>query len=193
MPCISFAIGPEAGSFLRPPKNPCACPIHRTLLIQRIDEILHVGLVLRITKTVLRSCQSSISRLHRREVVPLLWSSGKTSRPLAPNRTTQSDYGTHFGLRRDVVPLLWSYRKTSRPLAPNRTTQSDYGTHFGLRRDVVPLLWSYRKTSRPLAPNRTTQSDYGTHFGLRRDVVPLLWSYRKTSRPLAPNRTIQSD
>ncbi|CAL8328898.1 unnamed protein product [Gadus morhua 'NCC'] len=95
----------------------------------------------------------------RREVVPLLWSSGKTSRALAPNRTTQSDYGTHFGLRRDVVPLLWSYRKTSRPLAPNRTTQPDYGTHFGLRRDVVPLLWSYRKTSRPLAPNRTIQSD----------------------------------
>ncbi|CAL8369433.1 unnamed protein product [Gadus morhua 'NCC'] len=129
----------------------------------------------------------------QREVVPLLWSSGKTSRPLAPNRTTQSDHGTHFGLRRDVVPLLWSYRKTSRPLAPNRTTQPDHGTHFGLRRDVVPLLWSYRKTSRPLAPNRTTQSDHGTHFGLRRDVVPLLWSYRKTSRPLAPNRTIQSD
>ncbi|CAL8402617.1 unnamed protein product [Gadus morhua 'NCC'] len=121
--------------------------------------------------------------------------SGAPGRPdrWHPNRTTQSDYGTHFGLRRDVVPLLWSYRKTSRPLAPNRTTQSDYGTHFGLRRDVVPLLWSYRKTSRPLAPNRTTQSDYGTHFGLRRDVVPLLWSYRKTSRPLAPNRTIQSD
>ncbi|CAL8342280.1 unnamed protein product [Arctogadus glacialis] len=63
---ISFAIGPEAGSFLRLPKNPCACPIHRTLLIQRVDEILHVGLVLRITKTVLRSCQSSISRLHSR-------------------------------------------------------------------------------------------------------------------------------
>ncbi|CAL8390499.1 unnamed protein product [Gadus morhua 'NCC'] len=122
--------------------------------------------------------------------------SGAPGRPpdrWPPNRTTQSDYVTHFGLRRDVVPLLWSYRKTSRPLAPNRTTQPDYGTHFGLRRDVVPLLWSYRKTSRPLAPNRTTQSDYGTHFGLRRDVVPLLWSYRKTSRPLAPNRTIQSD
>ncbi|CAL8380132.1 unnamed protein product [Boreogadus saida] len=84
----------------------------------------------------------------------------KTSRPLAPNRTTQSDYGTHFGLRRDVVPLLWSSRKTSRPLAPNRTTQSDYGTHFGLRRDVVPLLWSSRKTSRPLATNRHIQSDY---------------------------------
>ncbi|CAL8234969.1 unnamed protein product [Boreogadus saida] len=128
-----------------------------------------------------------------REVVPLLWSSRKTSRSLAPNRTTQSDYGTHFGLRSDVVPLLWSSRKTSRPLAPIGTTQSDYGTHFGLRRDVVPLLWSSRKTSRPLATNRHTQSDYGTHFGLRRDVVPLIWSSRKTSRPLANNRTIQSD
>ncbi|CAL8315445.1 unnamed protein product [Arctogadus glacialis] len=52
---ISFATGPEAGSFLRPTQNPCACPIHRTLLIQRVDEILYVGLVLRITKTVLRS------------------------------------------------------------------------------------------------------------------------------------------
>ena len=60
---------------------------------------------------------------------------------MAPNRTTQSDYGTHFGLRRDVVPLLWSFRKTSRPLATNRHTQSDYGTHFGLRRDVVPAVF----------------------------------------------------
>ncbi|CAL8302075.1 unnamed protein product [Gadus morhua 'NCC'] len=61
----------------------------------------------------------------RRDVVPLLWSSRKTSRPLATNRHTQSDYGTHFGLRRDVVPLIWSSRKTSRPLANNRTIQSD--------------------------------------------------------------------
>ncbi|CAL8390198.1 unnamed protein product [Boreogadus saida] len=118
---------------------------------------------------------------------------GWTSRPLATNRHTQSDYGTHFGLRRDVVPLLWSSRKTSRPLATNRHIQSDYGTHFGLRRDVVPLLWRSRKTSRPLATNRHIQSDYGTHFGLRRDVVPVLWSSRKTSRPLATNRHIQSD
>ncbi|CAL8390429.1 unnamed protein product [Boreogadus saida] len=84
----------------------------------------------------------------------------KTSRPLAPNRTTQSDYGTHFGLRRDVFTLPWSFRKTSRPLATNHHTQSDYGTHFGLRRDVVPLLWSSRKTSRPLATNPHIQSDY---------------------------------
>ncbi|CAL8255948.1 unnamed protein product [Boreogadus saida] len=62
---------------------------------------------------------------------------------LAPNRTTQSDYGTLSDSTRRC-PLLWS-SKDLQTVGTHRTTQSDYGTHFGLKTRRCPLLWSLQE------------------------------------------------